>query len=600
MLRGNLQSTLKKTGSLCDNIHRWVKPFGTCLTLPCLPKRTDAWRISDHDRHIREIQSVECTGSGIFAQDHTFQVTKNYRKSLRATAAWDVATSTGEIASAVLVRTTKTEDFAHAAQQLLKRKNWNPRAKHSDTWPNKKEHWNLICPGIEGRLGLFHFQKRIISTLRKKHVDYFEAVADLLAALYVHCADDYENLLSALKNGTLSRTGKRCSSEEIADLKRSRVFRDRHAKCLRKQLHKEETIVQALDDWFCWHKVMSSDPINSPAGGRLDPIRLETLFTPDTKNAVECCKEKAKHLSDPLPLDEMYDRTLPNPNSTHQLIEHLSKRGESKLEAFHDRFAHFANCGMRDSLADNLNLAGTARYNVAIRHKRSLASANEKGLLKKGALSDPEQRKKISAGWDRVVPCCNHSELWHMNRLAAAVGCCNPFPCAEVLPEDNGERFFSEHLTVTMASTQQKHGTHGECLCNLCGDQNVAVVANTTKEMEIQNVNQPTEMATAAAPLQPQLGTITNNVNSECTTRQQASQLVNWRNAAPPQAPAMAAAFGCGVFAPIAPLIPMHYQLQHCNNNMIRFEAPCCDKHSEWLMKKKGRPPHHPLCPRKR
>jgi len=186
---------------------------------------TNPWRLSDHDRHVREMQSVKCTG--IFCQDHAYQVCKNYGKKLGAVAAWDVPTGTGEIASAALVRSTRTEDFAHAAQQMVKRKGWTTTVKHSDTWPNKKEFWQLICPGIEGRLGLFHYQQRIISTLRKKHVDYFQAVTDLLAALYVYCSEDYENRLSALKDGTLSRKGKKYSSEEMSDMKRSKIFRDR-------------------------------------------------------------------------------------------------------------------------------------------------------------------------------------------------------------------------------------------------------------------------------------------------------------------------------------------------------------------------------------
>ena len=322
------------------------------------------WCLSDHDRHIREIQSVKCTG--IFAQDHTFQVVKNYRKSLGATAAWDVATDTGEIASAVLVKSTKTEDFGHAAQQMTRRSNWSAKVKYSDTWPNKKEHWYHIIPGVQGRLGLFHYQKRIISTLRKKHVDYFDAVTDLLTSLYVYCHDNYEKPLAALKSGGIFRNGRKYSSDEIADTKRTRTFRDRYAKYLRKRLHSPETIIQNLDDWFCRYKVSSSDPINNPAGGRLDPIRMECLFTPDTKIAVKNCKENAQHLSDTLPLKDMYDMIPPHPHSTHQLTEHLSKRGESKLEAFHDRFAHFANCGMRNTLAGNLNLAGTARYNLVI------------------------------------------------------------------------------------------------------------------------------------------------------------------------------------------------------------------------------------------
>jgi len=160
-------------------------------------------------------------------------------------------------------------------------------------------------------------------------------------------------------------------------MKRTRTFRDRYAKYLRTRLHKPETIIWSFDDWFCLCKVLSSNPINRPVGGCLDPLRLETLFTPDTKIAVKNCKENAKHLSHPLPLEEMCALLLPNPNPTHQLTEHLPKRGESKLEAFHDRFAHFANCGMIDALADNLNLADSARHNLAIRHKRSLVSGGK-------------------------------------------------------------------------------------------------------------------------------------------------------------------------------------------------------------------------------
>jgi len=75
------------------------------------------WCISDHEKHIREIQSVKT--DSIWCQDHTFQVVKNYTKKVGAKAVWDAATGTEEIASAMLVPSTKTEDFAHAAQQLF-------------------------------------------------------------------------------------------------------------------------------------------------------------------------------------------------------------------------------------------------------------------------------------------------------------------------------------------------------------------------------------------------------------------------------------------------------------------------------------------------
>lgn len=532
------------------------------------------WCISDNNRNTREIQSVKC--NGIFAQDHTFEVIKNYQKRLGAKAAWDVATETGEIASAVLVSSSKTEDFAHAAQQLMKRPTFNPKVMYSDTWPNKKEYWYHVCPGLEGRLGLFHYQKRIISTLRKKHVDYFDAVTDLLAALYAYCPEDYEKLLSVLKDGSLSRTGKKYSSREITDMKSSRVFRDRYSKYLRKQMHRHETIVQMLDDWFCRYKVTSSDPENHPAGGRLDPIRMQSLFTADTKSAVENCKEKACYLSDPLPLKEMYNEILPNPNSRHQLTEYLSLRGESKLEAFHDRFAHFANCGMRDSLADSLNLAGTARYNLAIRHKRMLVKTVDQAD-DGNSLANPEQRRNIPAGWEKVVPFYNHSELWHINKMAAAVGCSHPFPYAEVLPEDNGERFFSEYLTITVPSLKGTgHGELGECLCCFCSATTGVVTIPApprpmTTTTSVTTENLVTTTATATMP------SIRKSRQSQ-TAQRPTYNIIN-------------TAFGAPI-ASIAPLIPMQYQMP-----MFCVPPPCCLKYAEWLQRRRGRPPHHPLCP---
>ena len=116
---------------------------------------------------------------------------KNYQKRTGAKAAWTVGTGIGEIAAVALVPSTKTEDFAHAAKQLLDRPTFKPLVMYSDTWPSKNTFWSILCPGIEGRLGLFHFEKRIISTLRKKHVDSYDAITDLLSSLYTYHAPDY-------------------------------------------------------------------------------------------------------------------------------------------------------------------------------------------------------------------------------------------------------------------------------------------------------------------------------------------------------------------------------------------------------------------------
>jgi len=142
-----------------------------------------------------------------------------------------------------------------------------------------------------------------------------------------------------------------------------------------------------------------------------------------------------------------------------------------------------------------------------------------------------------------------------------------------------------------------KHGEFGQCLCNIChgnGNKTVAVTAETIGEA-IQNNNQRAPKHLAAMATTP-IRTITNNnVNGDCETRQQASQLVNSRTAGLPTA----TAFRYAAFAPIAPMIPMNYQLPWCYNNNFFMNQPigsCCEKHAAWLSIRKGRPPHHSLC----
>jgi len=322
------------------------------------------WSMSDHDRHTREIQAVGA--DLIFAQDHTHEVTKNYfqKKRLGAFALWDVATETGEIAAAVLVPTTKTKHFSHAAKQLSLRPNFKPSAMYSDTWPIKSSFWDGMFDGrtIQGRLGLFHCIQRITRTLKKTHSDYFSAVNGLLHSIYRYNEQDYEKLLLALKNGSLSKY----SDEEISDLKTTKLWRQRYGKYLQKEIRPPATMRAMLDDWFDRYKCSTTNP-DRPARGRLDPLTGETLFTADTKDTLKNCKDKAQCLQDPLPLDHMYAVITPSPNSAHGLNECLSRRGESSLESFPLTLAHFGNCGMRTTLADNLNLTGTARYNTVCR-----------------------------------------------------------------------------------------------------------------------------------------------------------------------------------------------------------------------------------------
>ena len=246
------------------------------------------------------------------------------KKELGVEGLWDVATETGEIACAVLVPSSKTSDFSHAAKQLSLRENFNPKAMCSDTWPCKSDCWALLLGHeVKGRLGLFHFIKRISGTLRKKHLDHNKSVSALLHCLHYHNDSDHNNLMLALKNGTLSSTGAKLTDEDIDDSKGTMLFRVRHGKHLRKEIRSAEVIWHMLENWFNAYKCSSSDVQNRPAGGRLDPIAQQPPFAPETRDNWMSCKDKAEFLQDPLPLDEMCYTMPPNPNSSHQLNECL-------------------------------------------------------------------------------------------------------------------------------------------------------------------------------------------------------------------------------------------------------------------------------------
>lgn len=250
-----------------------------------------------------------------------------------------------------------------------------------------------------------------------------------------------------------------------------------------------------------------------------------------------------------------------------------------------------------NSLADNLNLAGTARHNLTIRQKRSWVSTTKN--TNENFVSEVSQRKKIPAGWEKVVPHFNHSELWHVNTMAKDVGCDLPFPKAEVLPDDNGERFFSEHMTITMPSLKGiKHGEFGQCLCALCSRNTTKTIVFTTTAS-----SPPRTIATTTTPMEMDETTqrtttspSENNVNYD-VARQQASRPHQpvWNLANTLNANTMTMHLG-GAIAPMVQMMPMQYQLPFCYQPQL---VPCCNKCAQWLTMRKGRPSHHPLCQRR-
>ena len=404
------------------------------------------------------MQSVGC--DTMFCQDHTFQVCKNYQKSIGAHSCWDVSVGKGKIACAVLVPSTSVKDVAHAAEQCARRDNWDPLFMYCDTWPNNKAFWELIFPKIIGRLGLFHIITRIYSTLRDRHVDFVQAVNELRACFYHLNVEDESNLLRALKDGTLN--GKRHSDADVRAMKQSSQWK-RLSRYCRKEIYPSEIIENKLDDWFVRFKVSHSDG-QDPGQGRLDPRSGKTLFRPETKSAVENQKKNCKYIQDVLPLDKVYRKSEAPKKAKHNLPTYKTDRGEGSLEGFHDVLPTYGNTNMRESLSDTLHLTGTCRHNKSIDERTRYEQMS------------PEERAKVPTFLHGEPAFFNDSDLNVINQKARSVGIAHDVhEGVTPLMEDNGERFFSAYLRQQQERNKMLpvHPLNDRCQCTSCANNPV-------------------------------------------------------------------------------------------------------------------------------
>jgi hypothetical protein len=248
-----------------------------------------------------------------------------------------------------------------------------------------------------------------------------------------------------------------------------------------------------LTQWFTQYKVTSSFPYDEPGGGRPDPFNQKNLFTRDAKNTVDKQKINADIIQNGMPLEQIYRSIPPTKATRHGLSEHISLRCESKLEGFHDVLANFANSGMRTLLCDNLNLIGTAQYNVKIRHQ--LQMVNRK----------VDDKIRITSYWANQPEIYNHSELMYIQGLAKEAGLAKlPFEWIRPLPQDNGERFFGLYWVqeVKRRKAYKDSGLHDRCCCPQCGTNAIEIEYRTAlvhknKTATVKNVEAVTMDATA-------------------------------------------------------------------------------------------------------
>ena len=394
--------------------------------------------ISNFDRYKREIAGVG--DAGIVAIDWTFQVVKNYILP-GSKACFTMNTSTGEIAALGIVKNTSVDQISHMVEQMVRnRPAFHPKVIYTDTWPHNNSFWKgMFGISLVGRLGLFHLMKRITDTLNTACELYWETLAGLKSALYRYNENDEENLLLALKDGSLSQTNVGLSNEQIQSLKLSKRWKQRYDRYLRKVLLAPETIKTKLDLWVKDNK------------NKLDSNGRSVLSSATEKIVAEQMK-KVQYIQD-VPGIDVYKLVNPGPRSKHKLPQYLSCRPESSLEKFHEKLAHFGNTGMSAGLADCLTLRGTAEHNLVIRHKLSF-----------------KQQRIIPAYLEDTPFFLNHHHLSYLNQMAEKKGLQPVFPMVKKLGDNAGEKFLSEYFFAQ----EERNRTHGsdpltkKCLCTLC------------------------------------------------------------------------------------------------------------------------------------
>lgn len=412
--------------------------------------------VSDYERVMREIQAVGCKVS--VSSDHTFEVNKNYcaYEIDGAFATHVITVEDGQVASAVLVQNTKQEEYAHQAEQFALRPNVSPMVHFSDTCPNGTAFWKKLFRNVKCQLGWFHFLQRITKTLNKEHADWKQAIAELSECVYWRNPTDVAKVERCIQDGVIGRSRGRdgkllpCPRNKIKE--KAKKFREN----IRVYSYPKEKIEDNLAEWARrWQ-------------GEFDEAIGQYLFNDDTERTVNEQIKKTEYVVDQIDGDLLYTKLLPGKGSESKLDKFVGNRGvESKGEKSNHLIAHFANGNMRRSMADYLNMEGTAKMNLRIRQRRRMAEL------------DPKGRAKVPVAFHGVPHFTNHLRLSLVNVLARKAGLgCDVHQDVEVLQPDNGERFFSEYLFEQKERTENNLTASDDvnrCGCKLCKDSRVEV-----------------------------------------------------------------------------------------------------------------------------
>jgi hypothetical protein len=306
---------------------------------------------SRHAYRTRQLQGVEADG-GCASSDHTFRAARNFRvrdSKRKPKAVWDVATGLLSVACLILVATTRACEWVHAAEELAHRPGWRPNVHYTDTWPSQETLWSLLWPFARGRLGIFHWMKRLTKTLRPEHRDFGKAIRRLSEVAF-QCDDScIYDVETALKDGSLN--GVVHDDDDIADLKASGAFWKRYREYIRKTTHKAGLIAKLLENWRVEF---------APSNETFDENLGDYLFTRATDPAIEVALTRINDITD---IAEHYKPKRRKPRQKHNLTGYKCDRGE-KVETFHGPLAHYGNPGMSPYLAQAVTIEGALMFTM--------------------------------------------------------------------------------------------------------------------------------------------------------------------------------------------------------------------------------------------
>ena len=283
--------------------------------------------MSRHESNVRAMQATTTTppnerglADETMSSDHTHDAAKSFNVG-KKTLVWNVATGWLKVLVYILVATASSSAFLHAAECLRHRKDFDPKAHYTDTWPNDIDMWTALFPWTRGRLDVFHYMKRISDTLRPAHENYNESLSALSRCIFQFNEEDVMAVKRALRDGSLN--GKKHSEGDIAELQRSGVFKKRYSKYIESATFSAPTIYEKVVVWAQEYPL------------KIDSKTNDTLGTRGTDDAVA---NALKHCDD-LPDTLEHNHTLkPLPKQKHSLREKISTRGAVTCRSESDFF----------------------------------------------------------------------------------------------------------------------------------------------------------------------------------------------------------------------------------------------------------------------